>query len=136
MIESAYPKLLWINKKQKSSLIKNDSLLLSNFDIDWDFNNSNLSTSFKMYQDLTRVYSDRYQYIYPDYKFIKRIDIPENYNGKFDFSSYGFNKNYNTNITESVLINNVLFKSDVYIRLKILPSSFIELASIIPARTP
>ena len=46
---------------ETSSLIKNDSLLLSNFDIDWDFNNSNLSTSFKMYQDLTRGYSDRYR---------------------------------------------------------------------------
>ncbi len=100
---------------ETSSLIKNDSLLLSNFDIDWDFNNSNLSTSFKMYQDLTRVYSDRYQYIYPDYKFIKRIDIPENYNGKFDFSSYGFNKNYNTNINETVLTNDFLFSSNEYI---------------------
>ena len=100
---------------ETSSLIKNDSLLLSNFDINWDFSSSNLFTSFKMYQDLTRGYSDRYQYIYPDFRFIKRIDIPENYNGKFDFSSYGFNKNYNTNVNETVLTNDFLFSSNEYV---------------------
>ncbi len=100
---------------ETSSLIKNDSLLLSNFDINWDFSSSNLYTSFKMYQDLTRGYSDRYQYIYPDFRFIKRIDIPENYNGQFDFSSYGFNKNYNTNVNETVLTNDFLFSSNEYI---------------------
>ncbi len=107
-----------------SSLIKNDSLLLSNFNINWDFNNSNLFTSFKMYQDLTRGYSDRYQYIYPDFRFVKRIDIPENYNGKFDFSSYGFNKNYNTNINETVLTNDFLFSSNEYISSKGLSSNY------------
>tara|TARA_B100001027_G_scaffold216652_1_gene193683 strand:+ start:1360 stop:3750 length:2391 start_codon:yes stop_codon:yes gene_type:complete len=100
---------------ETSSLIKNDSLLLSNFDINWDFSSSNLFTSFKMYQDLTRGYSDRYQYIYPDFRFIKRIDIPKNYNGKFDFSSYGFNKNYNTNVNETVLTNDFLFSSNEYV---------------------
>ena len=107
-----------------SSLIKNDSLLLSNFNINWDFNNSNLFTSFKMYQDLTRGYSDRYQYIYPDFRFVKRIDIPENYNGKFDFSSYGFNKNYNTNVNETVLTNDFLFSSNEYISSKGLSSNY------------
>lgn len=107
-----------------SSLIKNDSLLLSNFNINWDFNNSNLFTSFKMYQDLTRGYSDRYQYIYPDFRFVKRIDIPENYNGKFDFSSYGFNKNYNTNVNETVLSNDFLFSSNEYISSKGLSSNY------------
>ncbi len=107
-----------------SSLIENDSLLLSNFNINWDFNNSNLFTSFKMYQDLTRGYSDRYQYIYPDFRFVKRIDIPENYNGKFDFSSYGFNKNYNTNVNETVLANDFLFSSNEYISSKGLSSNY------------
>ena len=107
-----------------SSLIKNDSLLLSNFNINWDFNNSNLFTSFKMYQDLTRGYSDRYQYIYPDFRFVKRIDIPENYNGKFDFRSYGFNKNYNTNVNETVLTNDFLFSSNEYISSKGLSSNY------------
>ena len=98
-----------------SSLIENDSLLLSNFDIDWVLNNSNFSTSFKVYEDLTRVYSDRYQYIFPDFRFDKRIDIPVSYDGTFDFSSYGYNKNYNTNINESVLTNDFLYSSNDYI---------------------
>ena len=71
-----------------------------------------------MYEDLTRVHSDRYQYIYPDFKFLKRIDIPEAYNGKFDFSSHGFNKNYDTNVNETVLTNDFLFSSNEYINSK------------------
>ena len=98
-----------------SSLIENENLLLSNFDINWNFDRSNLSTSFKMYEDLTRIYSDRYQYIFPDFKFVKNIKIPSDYNGKFDFSSYGYNKNYNTNINETVLTNDFLFSSNEYI---------------------
>lgn len=98
-----------------STLLNNDSLLLSNFDINWNYDSSSLSTSFKIYEDLTRVYSDRYQYIYPDFKYIKRIEIPNNYNGNFDFSSYGYNKNYNTNINESVLTNDFLFSSNEYV---------------------
>ena len=30
--------------------------------------------------------------------FQKILEIPENYNGKFNFNSYGYNKNYDTNI--------------------------------------
>ena len=38
-----------------SNLIKNDSLLLSNFDVDWKLEESSLQTSFKIYEDLSEV---------------------------------------------------------------------------------
>ena len=76
---------------------------------------SNLNTSFKVYEDLSRNYHDRYQYIFPDFNFSKNINIPENYNGKFNFNSYGYNKNYNTNITETVLTNDFFFSSNEFI---------------------
>ena len=47
-----------------SSLITNDDILLSNLDLNWSFKESNLSTSFKVYEDLSANYHDRYQYIF------------------------------------------------------------------------
>ena len=103
------------NLMKTSSLIKNDSLLSSNLDLKWQFINSNLNTSFKIFEDLSRNYHDRYQYIFPDFNFLKKIEIPENYNGTYNFNSYGYNKNYDTNITETVITNDFIFKSNNYV---------------------
>ncbi|MDA9726313.1 LPS export ABC transporter periplasmic protein LptC [Candidatus Pelagibacter sp.] len=100
---------------ETSSLIDNDSLLISNLDIAWKFKDSNLDTSFKIFEDLSRNYHDRYQYIFPDYNFLKNIEIPNDYNGKFIFNSYGYNKNYDTNITEALLTNDFLFSSNEFV---------------------
>ncbi len=105
------------NLKKNSNLIKDDNVLLSNFDINWRFDKSKLNSSFKIYEDLTRNYHDRYQYIFPDFNFSRSIEIPNNYNGYFDFYSYGYNKNYDTNITEAVITNDFLFKSNEFINL-------------------
>ena len=98
--------------KDNSLLIDNENLLISDFNINWNFEDSQLNSSFKVFEDLSRNYHDRYQYIFPEYSFKKNIEIPENYNGKFNFDTYGYNKNYNTNINESVLVNNFHFKSN------------------------
>ena len=101
-----------------SKLIKNDDLLTSNIDINWNFENSRLNTSFKIFEDLSRDSSDRYQYIFPDYNFQRNIKISNEYNGTFDFYSYGYNKNYDTNKTEAVLTNDFLFSSIDFINNK------------------
>ena len=98
--------------KDNSLLIDNENLLLSNLDIDWDFEDSQLSTSFKIYEDLSRGDHNRYQYVFPNLHFIKNIDIPREYNGKFTFDTYGYNSIYNTNVKESVLINNFHFEKN------------------------
>ncbi len=100
---------------ENSSLIDNDGVLLSNLDINWNFKSSNLSTSFKVFEDLSQNYHDRYQFIFPEFNFVKNIVIPETYDGSFNFNSYGYNKNYNTNITESVITNDFLFSSNNFI---------------------
>ena len=102
------------NLLDTSPIIKDDSVLLSDLYVNWNFDDSKLDLSFKMYEDLSRN-DDRYQYIFPEYNFAKNINIPENYNGSFIFNSEGYNKNYNSNIFESVLINNFLFSSDDFI---------------------
>jgi len=112
------------NLKENSSLIKDDNLLLSNIDLNWELDDSSLSTSFKIFEDLSRGHRDRYQYIFPDYNFSKNVKIPNNYNGKFNFNSYGYNKSYNTNITESVLTNDFLYSSNQFINTKGIISSY------------
>ena len=98
--------------EKTSLLIKNTDLLLSNLDIFWDFEKSNLFTSFKIYEDLSRGYNDRYSFVLPDFNFKRQIDIPENYNGVFTFSSSGHNKFHNTNVRDTALINDFNFGSN------------------------
>ena len=107
-----------------SPLINDNNLLISNMDINWNFANSDFSTSFKVFEDLSRNYHDRYQYIFPDYSFRKNIEIPSSYNGKFDFYSYGYNKNYDTNITEAVLTNDFIFSSNDYVSSRGISSNY------------
>ena len=112
------------NLKKNSLLIKDDNLLLSNLDLNWELDKSSLSTSFKIFEDLSRGHRDRYQYIFPDYNFSKDVEIPYNYNGKFNFNSYGYNKNYDTNISESVLTNDFLYSSNQFINVKGIVSNY------------
>ena len=101
-----------------SPLIENDGLLISSLDLDWNLDNSKLSTSFKIFEDLSRNYHDRFQYIFPDFYYSKNLEIPKEYDGNFNFNSYGHNKLYDTNVTETVLTNDFLFSSNEYINLR------------------
>ena len=98
-----------------SSLIEDDSVLISNLDLNWDFGISKLSTSFKIFEDLSKNYSDRYHYVFPDFSFSRNIKLPESYRGKFTFNSYGYNKFYDTNVSEAVITNDFLFESNEFI---------------------
>ena len=104
--------------KNSSPIITNDSVLVSNVDLNWIFDDSDLNTSFIIYEDLSRSNNDRYQYIFPDFNYLKKIKIPDNYNGNFNFNSYGYNKLYDTNITETVLTNDFIFSSNEFINSK------------------
>ena len=95
-----------------SPIISSESVLSSNFNLNWDWQDAQLDTSFIIYEDLSKNYHDRYQYIFPDFSFRRIIDIPEKYNGSFNFYSSGYNKNYNTNINETTLNNDFLFESN------------------------
>ncbi len=96
-----------------SSIIENESLLSTQFKITKNIDdNTDLDTSFTVYEDLSKEDNDRFQYILPNFTFTKNIKIPDNYNGNFKFISNGFQKNYDTNKYESLLINDFLFESN------------------------
>lgn len=101
------------NLTNSSDLIESDSLLTSSFNLDHTIDDrTNFNLEFIAYEDLTRNESDRFQYIFPNVDFNKEINIPDDYNGSFTFSSTGYQKEYDTNKYEALLINDFLFSSD------------------------
>ena len=94
----------------------NSSLLTSFFKIDKEIDeNTQLKTSIRMYESLSVTNdNDKYQYIFPDFEFIKNVDLDESYNGQFNFSSSGYQKNYDTNIYEAQVNNDFNFSSFNY----------------------
>ena len=89
------------------------STLTSYFKIENEIDEyTQLDTSIRMYEDLSvNSDNDKYQYIFPDFSFNKNIELDESYNGNFDFSSSGYQKNYNTNVYEAQVNNDFKFSS-------------------------
>ena len=76
------------------SIVLNSFLIFRGSSRDMD-----LETKIETYEDLTKdKSSDKYEYIFPSYKFSKRL--PSSYNGNYEIVSQGNFKNYNTNIFE------------------------------------
>ncbi len=105
----------------KSAINDNQSLLKSFLIFRGNSRDMDLETKIEAYEDLTiDKSSDKYEYIFPSYEFTKRF--ASNYNGDYEIKSRGNFKNYNTNIFEKVLINDLQFTSNP----KITPSGFVN----------
>ena len=105
----------------KSAINNNQSLLNSFLIFRGSSRDMDLETKVEAYEDLTKdTSSDKYEYIFPSYEFSKRLK--SNYNGDYEIKSKGNYKNYNTNIFEKVLINDLKFSSNP----KITPSGFVN----------
>ena len=98
--------------KSYTPIIESDSVLTSNFKIEKEINeNTRFNSNLRLYEDLSKKKSDKYQYIFPDFNFEKNIDLDENYNGQFKFLSSGFQKIYDTNKYETLINNDFNFES-------------------------
>ena len=105
----------------KSVINSNQSLLNSFLIFRGSSRDMDLETKIEAYEDLTKdKSSDKYEYIFPSYEFSKKLK--SNYNGDYEIISKGNYKNYNTNIFEKVLINDLKFSSNP----KITPSGFVS----------
>ncbi|MDA9701929.1 hypothetical protein N9U95_01255 [Candidatus Pelagibacter sp.] len=91
--------------KIKSPIIDNTSNLINSINLDLYDESRTINASLNVYEDLSKIDSDRYEYV-PNFSFSKIL------NDNYSFRSNGYYKNYNTNITEKVLINNFEFNSD------------------------
>ena len=92
--------------KIESPIINNTSNLRNSINLDLYDESRTINTGLNIYEDLSKIDSDRYEYV-PNFSFSKVLN--ENYS----FKSSGYYKNYNTNITEKVLINDLEFNSNL-----------------------
>ena len=95
--------------KLKSPLIESESNL--NTSLNFNLYNDDLSVKItsETYENLSLPDSDRYEYIYPSINIIKEFDYFDN--GNFSLSSAILNKQYQTNIKESTITNDLNYKS-------------------------
>ncbi len=91
--------------KIESPIINNNSNLLNSINLNLYNENQTINTNLDIYEDLSKTNNDRYEYV-PNFSFSKII------NDNYSLKSNGYYKNYNTNITEKVLINNLEFNSN------------------------
>ena len=110
----------------KSEINNNQSLLKSFLIFRGNSRDMDLETKIEAYENLTvDKSSDKYEYIFPSYKFSKRL--PSSFNGNYEIISSGNYKNYDTNIFEKVLINDLKFSSNP----NITPSGFVNKFSVL-----
>ena len=97
----------YLKSHKINSEITNNNSLLNSF-LTFRGNNEDLYLEAKMeaYEDLTKEQSsDKYQYLLPSF------EISKNFNNNLNLVSNGYHKNYDTNIFEKVLINDLRYTS-------------------------
>ena len=98
--------------KLKSPLIKDYSTLKSSVDINANKEDLQLNINFEVYENLSKKESDRYEYILPSYSLTKQFEEDESLNGSYTLNSSGFIKNFDTNVYEKVVVNDIVFNSN------------------------
>jgi LPS-assembly protein len=95
------------------SSINNDvSLLYSYLNYSSNENDSSLEISFETYENLDKKKTDRFEYIFPNFDYEKNLNSDDlSAKGELIFNTRGFNKNYNTNSDETILINELQYYS-------------------------
>ena len=106
----------------KTALNNNQSVL--NSYLNYSVNNDNLDffAEVAAYEDLSKIKnSDKYQFILPSFSLSKLIDLTK---GNINYTLKGLNQKRDTNITESYLINDLEFNSDLNISKKGITNNF------------
>ena len=92
--------------KIESPIINNTTNLTNSLGLNLFGEKVSMSGNLDIYENLSRQDSDKYEYV-PNFSFSKILNENNTFNSK------GYYKNYNTNITEKVLINNFEFDSNL-----------------------
>ena len=95
--------------KINSPLIKNTTTLNSILNFEAEREDLSFMSSIEVFENLSESSNDRFEYIYPNYKVVKKLDINENLNNDLILSSYGYQKKYATNVYEGIIINDLLY---------------------------
>ncbi len=102
----------YLKKENISSTIIDDNSSLHSYLDYYSFNyDSSFDISLEVFENLNKRKSDRYEYIFPNFSYEKYLYNNNDLNGDLIFNVRGFQKNYNTNSDETVLINDLKYSS-------------------------
>ena len=96
--------------KIKSPIVNNYSVLHSYLKFYPSSEDHSLYISTEIYEDLSKTKTDRYEYILPNYNFSKSF-YALSLDGNFNINSNGYAKNFNTNINEMYVGNDLKYTS-------------------------
>ena len=90
------------------------SALMNNyFNFDMSKENLDIEIEFKAYEDLSLTNSsDKFEYVYPNFSINKALSTQFDYLGNFDYRVSGFQRKYETNKTEQLIVNDFIFSSN------------------------
>ena len=96
--------------KLNSPLIQSDNTLHSSLNFKVSREDLEAEITAEVYENLSLSNSNRYEYVYPSFNIVKNIG--EYNNGDLALVSSGSNKQFNTNTHESILVNDLNYKSN------------------------
>ena len=98
-------------------MINSTSTLISYIDFQGNDEKNSLTANLKVYEDLSKKQSDRYEFIYPYVQYSRLLNDENNMmNISYDLTTY--QKKYDTDVYEGSLINNLNFNSNPLISLE------------------
>ena len=97
--------------KIKSPIIKDKDTLTNTISLKGNREDLSFQSDIHIFENLNKQNSDRYEVVYPSYEIEKKLKSLQALNGNFFLKSSGFQKKYNTNIEEQVVVNDLIFKS-------------------------
>jgi len=97
--------------KIDSPLINNENLMYSYFKYSGYNQDSSLSLSFETYEDLSKKPQDRYEYIYPNLKYLKELNTTFNLAGSLNLTTELYQKQYETNKYKQSFISDLTYNS-------------------------
>ena len=107
--------------KITSPLTDSDTLLKSFLAFNASSEDISLTSSLEVWDDLSKSSADRYEFIYPNYKVLKTLNLDDS---SLNLSSYGYQKKYETNKQEGIITNDLLYEANSKISKWGLKSSF------------
>ena len=103
-----------------SNLVDNHTTLNSYIEFEESNENSTFRSSFEIFEDLTLKSSDSYEFVYPSVNYTSKLNT--NLNGNLNLDITGYQKKYQTNRYDGILVNNLLYNSNK----KITKSGFVD----------
>ena len=95
--------------KLQSPLIESENNLHSSANFEISRDDLEIEVLAEAYEKLGLLDSDKYEYVYPSFSIIKNIN--DIYEGNLTLNSTGINKQFNTNIHQKTLVNDLSYKS-------------------------